>query len=156
MNFNDPAYLETVYAALFTQLQSAIFPSGLQLQSSYRVTDTPDNVPVAQQPALYQVQGDMLVEETEHFGVAKWTATAVVVVYFRADGAVPNNRDVLPDTVANYFVWGLMNALQGMPPGSKQTLGDLVYHCWIDGMIVPTVADQQCIVTVPIKILLGP
>ena len=156
--FEDPKYLEAVYAALLTQLKTAAFAGGLTLNSSSRAVEIPDKVPTADQPALRLVNGPMRVEQKE-FGLAKWTITAVAAVYMRADGSSDPNVADLAATNANYVVWGLAQALQ--PPGTpqqyeKQTLGGLVYHCWIEGEVFTEVQAQQIVIAVPIFILAGP
>lgn len=153
-SFDDPTYLEQVYQALFDQLVGATFPTGLTLKNPQRVVVTPDDIPVANQPTLLLFPGPLHVEQTA-FALAKWTFTAIAVLYVRADGAA-QNQDPLPATVANYLVWGLARALAPTnPPYQKQTLGGLVYHCWFEGDVIPEVANEQMVLTLPILIEAG-
>ena len=79
MTFNDPTYLEAVYAALFSLLKAATFAGGVTLKTTSRSTLIPDNIPVADQPALYMLEGPMHVEQKQLYGLAKWTLTAVAL-----------------------------------------------------------------------------
>ncbi len=155
VQFEDPAYLEAVYAALFALLQKGVFAGGVKLASAQRVVEIPDQVPVANQPCLMQVQGPMDVSQKE-FALAKWTMTAVAVIYLRADTTATTADPSLPATQANYLVWGIANAFAAQPPYEKQTMGGLVYHAWIEGAIHTEIQDQQMVLTIPIYILAGP
>ena len=155
MDYTDPTYLEAVYAALFARLQTAVFPGAIALNKRARMVLVPDEVAVADQPALILVQGPMHAEQKELFGPTKWTLTALAVVYFRADVSTVSPSP-LPATLANYMVWGLANALGTLPPYQKQTLGGLVEHCWIEGAVSVEVVSEQVVITVPIYLLAGP
>jgi hypothetical protein len=155
IQYENPAYMEAVYAALFALLQTATFASGVSLVSYQRVVEIPDEVPAANQPCLMQVQGPMRVEQKE-FALAKWTFTAVAVIYLRADGAAAGSQGMLAATQANYLSWGIQSVFTTTPPYEKQTLGGLVYHAWVEGEVHTEIQDQQVIITVPIYILAGP
>jgi len=158
-DYNDADFLEQVYDALFARVSTALFPQGTfpggnGFQTALRVVDVPDNVPPAAQPALYQIQGAMNGSQRAAFGPQRWELDVFEVVYLRADGAVPSKQQVVPDTVANYVVWGVFQALQPTTPGEKQTLGGIAYHAWIEGPVVPEVAEQQVVIVIPIKVLI--
>lgn len=153
-SYDDPKYLEDVYAALFAKLSGATFQGGLTLVTKSRVAEAPDTVPVADQPALRLVQGPMHSEQRQGFTLAKWTLSALAVIYVRADSDASPNP--LPNTVANYLIWGIKNSFNTQPPYQKQTLGGLVYHAWIEGAISPEITSEQILVTVPILMLAGP
>lgn len=157
MNFEDPTYLEAVYAALFNRLKTAAFAGGQAFAWSTRAFEPPDDVPPASQPALVLVQGPLHAEQREVFGPTKWTFTALAMVYVRAESTAPE-PDPLPATVANYFVWGLQNALAGATPPvyDRQTFDGLVYHCWIEGAVSVAAQREQIVITIPIYILVGP
>jgi len=154
VSFFDPGYLEACYAALFTQLQQATFAGGATLQQAARVMDAPDDVPVGSQPAMFLVPGPIHTEE-KWFALGRWTFTAIILVYLRADGTIPPSTS--PQTVGFNVVWGLVGALyQGaQPPYSKQTLGGLVYHTWIEGTVIVNTASDQIVVTIPVYMLAG-
>ncbi len=152
IQYDDPAYLEAVYAALFSLLQSAVFAAGVALVSAQRVVELPDEVQAVNQPCLMQVQGPMRVEQTE-FALPKWIFTAVAVIYVRADGST--SPSPVPATTANYLIWGINNVFSTQPFGEKQTLGGLVYHAWIEGEVFMETQDQQMILTVPIYMRAG-
>jgi len=162
--FEDPKYLDEVYIALLDMLSKAVFPagSGLKFATIERVVQLPSEIPESSQPALLLFEGPLHAtslirfEETprEIFGPLKWVFTAIAVIYLRADGVV--GLSAKPSQIANYIIWGIVNSFNVLPPYGKQTLGGLVYHAWIEGEVIPQVADQQVIITVPIHMLPGP
>jgi hypothetical protein len=154
--FTDPDYLEQVYAALFALLQSATFAGGIKIKSSTRAFMIPDQVAPADMPALILVEGPMPVEQKVIFGPAKWTFTAIAVLYVRAEGTMVPNQSPLSVATANRLIWGIQNAFETQPPYQKQTLGGLVVHAWIEGEVMPQVVNEQIVITVPIYMLAGP
>lgn len=155
VDYKDPTYLEQCYVNLFAQLQTATFPGGLKLNRTTRNHEVPDQVPVADMPALILVPGPLHSEQKEFFGTSKWTFSALAAVYVRAEGTA--NPDPLPVTVANYIVWGLRAALEDtQPPYQKQQLGGLVEHAWIEGEVGVAASTEQIQITVPILMLGGP
>jgi len=142
-SFNDPTYLEAVYAALLAQLQTATFAGNLQVQTWGRILVLPDQV--AAQPGVFVLNTPLHVEQKE-FALAKWNLVATVVVYFQSD-----------PTVANYLLWGLMQSLLTKDFGSyqKQTLGGLVYHAWVEGPLYIETQDTQAVMTFPVLMLAG-
>jgi len=164
--FEDPEYLEAVYATLFSLLKSAVLPDSLVFNLSARLAEPPDSIAAANQPALILFQGPMHAEQKGIFGPTKWIFTAVAAVYIRADTETMNpvgTSTPIPATTANRIVWALAQAMgNSTTPGGtpmiyqRQELGGLVYHAWIEGEVITSVVDQQMIVTVPINILAGP
>jgi hypothetical protein len=154
--FYDATYLEQVYAALFDKLKAAKFPDGTGFRLSARVVEAPDEVALTNQPALFQVQGPLEVVQQQGFSLAKWTFTALAIVYARTDGAAPLEQQTLAQTIANNIVWALMLALTPTPHEVQQTLDGLVYHCWFEGQVFTEVQNDQMIITVPVYILPGP
>lgn len=152
-DFFDPTYLEACNAALFAQLRTATFAGGLALRTAERTMTPPDEVPVANQPALYQVPG-LLHAEAKNFALTRWTFVAYLWLYLRAEATQPTPAP-LPATQAFYLIWGLMNVLAPPPRYDKQTLGGLVYHCWIEGEISIEVANEQVVVGIPVYMLAG-
>lgn len=152
--FEDPQYLEAVYAALFDLLKSAVFPEGISWETTERIVVVPDQVAVANQPALLLIEGPMHAEQVQLMGPTKWVFTAVAAIYVRADGSASPNP--LPAQVANWLIWGVVNAFNTRPPYQKQTLGGLVYNAWISGEVLSSVTEQQMVITIPINMLPGP
>lgn len=151
--FTDPTYLESVYAALFAQIQTATFAGGIKINTWLRSLLVPDEVPPASQPAVVQVKGPMHGEQKEVFGPTKWTLTALLLIYLRADSTAMH-QSPLPDTLTNYLAWGLQAALGTEPPNERQTLGGLVHHCWIEGQIGFEASKEQIVISVPVYILI--
>lgn len=154
-SFFDPKYLDDVYEALFQKLKAATFEGGVTLKQSQRVMIAPDEVAVASQPAMFLTPGPIHAEEKE-FALGKWTFTAIVLIYLRGGSAIPAMIPT-PQTIGFYIVWGLVAALYAgaEPPYSKQTLDGLVYHCWIEGDVTVSTADEQVVVAIPVYILAG-
>ena len=159
VDFFDPTYLEACYAALFMLLQTASFAGGISISNWARLSDIPDDSVVGNQPACFLIQGPLHAEEREQklFGPEKWLFTAFAVIYLRANPTqVASNP--LPSTLANYITWGIATALAGgaaAPNYQKQTLGGLVSHCWIEGVVGLNVSNEQVVITVPIVMLAG-
>jgi hypothetical protein len=152
-SFYDPAYMEAVFAALFEQLKTATFAGGLAINTFDRAFKAPDDVPVAGQPALVMIPGPQHVEQKE-FALAKWTFTAIALIYFRGGTDVCSPQTAID---ANFLLWGIVNALSGVPPPAyeKQTLGGLVYHCWIEGEVTIEILVEQAMIGIPIFIIAG-
>lgn len=144
VSFSDPTYLEAVYEALLAQLQTAKFASGVSVKKWARVLVLPDQVP-ASQPAVFVLNTPLHVEQKE-FALPKWSIVATVVAYFKSDPAV-----------SNYLLWGLAQSLLSSDFGTygKQTLGGLVYHCWIEGPLHVETQDDQAIMAFPVLMLAG-
>jgi len=152
--FEDPEYLEACYAALFELLKAAPLISPQKWQTTQRLVQISDDFVIPRQPALIQVESAIRAEQKEVFGPTKWILGAVAVVYMQAEGGT--QPTVVPATAANRVIWALARTFDTKPPYQKQTLGGLVYHCWVDGNILAEVVDQQIIITAPISILPGP
>ena len=119
--------LETVYEALFAFLQTASYAGNVTVATFSRAVEPPDQVPVADQPALYQMPGPMLAEQRQLFGslyVTKWTFSALVVFYLRADGD-QTGEGTLPATIANYLILGAVWIVQDGGPGEEGDVGGL-------------------------------
>jgi hypothetical protein len=117
--YEDPEYLETVYAALFSLLKSMSLPGDLAFATSTRLVQVPDQISVAAQPALLQVEAAIEASQKEVFGPVNWRMKALALIYFRADGSA--NPQVLPVTVANQFIWALAGVLGNTQPPYQKT-----------------------------------
>lgn len=156
VDYGDPTFLEAVYAALFAQVSPVQFPAAApfqKFQNSYRVVVAPDDVPPANQPCLVQVQGPMDGSQKQAFGPVKWLLTALLLVYFRGDGTAPLEQNPVNVTNANLIVWPIAQILEPSPNTGRQTLGDQVYHCWIEGQIHVNVEQEQVLIGIPVHIL---
>jgi len=154
--YEDPQYLEAVYAALFALLSETQLPNSMVWNSKTRVVQVPDQIPPASQPSLLMVEGAIEAQEKQVFGPVKWIIHALALIYFRSDGTV-SSPNPLAATVANRIIWALSRQIEAtQPPYQKQTLDGLVYHCWVDGGIYADLVEQQVIIVAPITILPGP
>jgi hypothetical protein len=140
---------EAIYAALFKLL------NGLPgFVSKSRHLKHWSDVPSGQQPALFQVQGNQLPQQTGRGLPPKWLLRAELYIYTWSD-----ETDPVPVEVVNTLT-DAIDAVLGPGPGSDmqqnvQTLGGLVSHCWIDDevKIYDGVLGQQSVAIIPISIL---
>ena len=113
-------------------------------------------VPANQQPylGLYRPAEDG--EQSQAFGLTKWTLYYSVLIYAR--------RDSTPDVVGQSFGYLLDDlqdaidvAMQGPRPGENQTLGGLVTQAWIAGRADRDegVIDQQGKIEIPVRVIVG-
>lgn len=147
-DYNDPTYLEDVYAALFTLLKAAPFPAGITWKKTARMVTVPDNVSAVEQPALFLYQGPVSFSQKEMFGPIKNDMTAIAIVYVRAEGSASDSVA----TQLNLILWAIKRSFDTRPPYQKQTLGGLVHHARIEGDVGVEYLDQQVVITVPIHI----
>lgn len=145
---------EDAIAALWTLLQGLVLPNGLAWGERSRGIKQFDQVAAGSQPALFMQQGPQRASRRREQGITTWEWTAVALVYFRCD-TLRNDDDW---KFANTLLDSIEALLQGKPPGSRQTLGGVVYDCYIDGEVglYESIDDaNQAVITVPITILTG-
>lgn len=158
-SFDDDSYLESVFAGTFAFLKGVTFvdpavgePTGFE--KSLRAIVAPDSVPVADQPAFIFVQGPIDVSQKNFYGPSRWQLTAVVFIYFRADGVSPSEQGIVPAQLGNNIIWAISKLLKATPASERQTLGGLVHHCWIEGIIHTNFIEQQMLLEIPLHILI--
>ncbi len=136
--------IESIYAALFTKLQAA---PGF-VTTSRRLKHW-DDTTAAEQPALFQSQRDMTIEQVK--GIPpKYTLNSDVYVY-----VMEKNKNATPSTKLNMLINAVLDALK--PDFTNvQNLGlENVSHCWVEGRIETdegTLGDQA-VAIIPVKIL---
>ncbi len=142
---------EQAAAALFTLLSSAY-----AFQVTSRRFKSWDAISSSQKPALF-----MLEHTEEHIRAKSQTPARRTLMcealIFIADGKDPN---VIPSTTVNNIIDSIDPVSSGVLkpddiPSFRQTLGGLVYDCFIEGKIarVPGDVDGQGMITIPIKII---
>lgn len=143
-----------VFSALFNLLKTVPAPQGYSWKMQTQDLVSWNNVDATSQPALFLHRGPQLSEQKQAFGVTKlhWRATAWV--YYRTDGLHGNGT--YPDTFADAILDNFEQTFQTDPMNGRLTLGGLVWHCWLDGMVTwdPGLLDNQGVLVVPISILL--
>jgi hypothetical protein len=116
---------EQIAAALFAQLEKAK-PS---FKTFSRAVKEWTNVAPTDQPAFFLTHMGETPAQDQAWGITKYLIHYLGLVYFRAD-PVP---DFISDQVSNPLLDALDLAMQGTPPGEKQTLGGKVENAWIEG-----------------------
>jgi hypothetical protein len=138
---------EAIYTALF----SLVSGSASFVTTGRRVKLWSDMNP-SDFPALFVNQRDNGYSRGGEHVPAKVTLEADIIIY-TSTGLDPN---VVPATELNNLLDAIDTALAPSPvPNSRQTLGGLVEHCWIEGQIivVPGDSDGIGLAMIPVKIL---
>ena len=141
---------EAIYQALFDLLKNKV--AGLKITS--RRLRHFNHVPSEQRPAMFVVQGNQTQQAIKGLH-AKIELDAEVYLYlFEEDPDKPVS------TKLNQYLDQVREALKSPNPEicEYQTLGGLVEHCWIDGVIecfeaVENMLDNQAIAIIPVRIL---
>lgn len=136
---------EAIYAALFAKLATA----ASFVTTSRRLKHWND-VPIEQQPALFQAQRNE-VAVTTHGQPTKWTLNLDVYVYVRTDG------EQTPAPLLNPLLDAIEAALAPNAVETVLSLGGLVHHCRIEGAIETdegTLGDQA-VAIIPVTILVS-
>jgi hypothetical protein len=146
---------EQAYEALWTLVQTVHPPGGYnQWRTKSRRLALWDNVPPASQPALFLHKGIETVNQPQAYGAIQYSWQSQIWIYFRSD-TLP--QGILPDSEINNFLDAFDLVLQGLPPGERQTLGGVIYQCFIDGVIAfdDGLVDNQAVIIIPITMLTG-
>ncbi len=143
---------ETIYAALFAQLQSAL---GATFKTMSRRWQSPDLISPADRPAFYQVEtGEVAATSQKIAGLPlHWDAKVDLVIYSAGD----TSPLTVPATELNNLIDAVEAALPNAAKGLAQTLGGKVYTARIDGKIeiVENVAGAMAMAVVPVTLIQG-
>lgn len=157
---------QQVFAALMTFLQNTVPPvtdptnnKSYPWQQFSQLWKQWDQVPPAQQPALFLRRGPQEFLRKRAYGVERLQLRCSIWIYFRTDEFQVD--PYYPDMLVDQFIDGLEQAFQVNLP-NRLTLGklssgaDIVFDCWIDGQVFsdPGLADNQAVIVAPISILL--
>lgn len=141
---------ETIYAALFAQLQSAL---GTSFKTVSRRWQPPDQLSPADRPALYQVEtGEVAVTSQKIAGLGiTWNLKVDLVVYSGGN----TDPASIPSQELNALLDAVESALPNVARGMSQTLAGKVYTARIDGKleIVENVAGAMAMAVVPIVLV---
>jgi hypothetical protein len=140
---------ETIYAAIFAQLQSA----GAVFSTYSRKLLKWDQVDASIQPALFMSQIREGADQNAAFGLTRWTGRVLLYIYARVD-ELPTTAG---SSTLNPLLDAVESALASTPPGEKQTLGGLVNELRIDGEILidEGLIDGQAIAAIPLVFTTG-
>ena len=144
---------EAIFSALFALSENVTWSNGPFKTRSRRVKLFSD-VPKEQQPALYQAEHDELSSQTSKMPYKNIYSASWII--YQATGFSPS---AIPAVENNLILDAVYAAIAPLPtdPGYPQrnTLGGLVYHCYIDGSVFkdPGDIDNQGMLVIPIKLL---
>lgn len=146
---------EEIYTALFNLTSSITWgsPARTFKERSRRVKLFSD-VPKTQQPALYQAEHAEVSTQVSNLPYKRTFAASWIV--YQAVGSDPK---AVPAIENNLILDALYAAIAPVPADrghpQRNTLGGLVYHCFIDGEIFkdPGDIDNQGMMVIPIKLL---
>jgi hypothetical protein len=143
---------ETIYAALFAQLQSALTPT---FKTVSRRWQPPDQISPADRPALYQVEtGEIAATSQKIAGLGIiWNLKLDLVIYSSGN----TDPGSTPSQELNALLDAVEAALRNLTIGSPQSLGGKVYNARIDGKleIVENVAGAIAMAVVPVVLVQG-
>lgn len=147
---------EAVFEALFTLGQTIAWTDPATGQPSTwqtlrRRISTPDQIGADAQPALLQAETDETISQVTRMPSKRILSAAWVVYLKPYDAPAPTGPllNAALDAVEAAFAPDDVS-------GEACTLGGLVVHAWIDGVVFKDAGDldQQAMLVVPIKLLL--
>lgn len=144
---------ETIYLAMRAKMGDVVWDAHGFVTMSRRVKLFAD-VPAGQQPACYQAEHEEISAQTSNLPykrkfMVKW------IVYQRTG----SNKSIAGAIENNKILDAVQDALTPKPGDdgypNRQTLGGLVYHCFVDGSIFkdPGDLDDQGMMVIPITML---
>lgn len=146
---------EQVSIALFNLLNSAYnFPTSSRRMKIW------DDVALINKPALFLDEEKESHERTNHPTPAVRTMEYMVYIFTQADPSIGSDATNVPVTQLNNL-FDLIDPVEGgvLKPDdilqNRQTLGGLVYDCYIEGQIVkvPGDLDNQGVLIFPVKVI---
>lgn len=139
---------ETAYIALLALLQNA---SGINCPVSRRLTD-PTQVMPENMPCIFiNETGENLEPRPGFEGLLAKQILDCDLFMFCYQPA----PDAVVSTLINNMIYSIRQAIAPASPFMRQTLGNTVGHCWIEGKveIIEGVQDGQGMAIIPVKIL---
>ena len=147
-----PGNREVIASALFG-LVSPAASAVVGLITSSRKLRHFDDVTPQEMPALFQAQGNE-TQERKNFDIPAKRTMHFALYLYTADAQQPA---VIPSTQINNMVDAIETVLLPSPVTGKQTLGGLVAHTWIEGIIEVfecVTDDGKSIAIIPIAVLM--
>lgn len=141
---------EAIYAALFNQLKDNL---GTQIKTYSRKLKAADEIAPADQPALFQVQGNQVANAQTKLP-NKWTLFADLFLYVHTEGTDAQ----APTELLNPLRDAIVDVIEPDTPTMEQTLGGLVHSCRINGTleIFDGALGEQAIAVIPVEIIVTP
>ena len=144
---------ENAFNALFALAKTVVPPTATTWKTTSRKLRHWDDVPTASQPALFVHKGPEDITEP-NLGLHNYKWNASIWIYFRADVV---STGISPDTVINQMLDAFDATFESQPPGERQTLGNVIYNCCIEGQVHVDagIVDNQCVVVIPVVLTTG-
>jgi hypothetical protein len=148
---------QTVFNTLLAYLKNCPSPTGVPWKLFSQSLMQWDEVPAANQPAMFLRRGPQVAEQKHAFGVTKWVFKVTVWVYFRTENVSTENT--YPDQLTDQFLdaFERLFQIQTQPAPftlSNNNLEGIVKNAWIDGMVFsdPGLTDSQAVIVIPLSI----
>lgn len=144
----------TAYQALWELLLSVPPPTGMTWGTREPRVKEWDQVPPGSQPAMFMQQVIEVSSRRREQQMITWEWYAQVFIYFRS-GTVTDQDDW---RVLNEFLDAFDAVIQGRVAGEHQTLGGIVYDCYIEGTVGLYEGQgdpNQAVIVIPITMLTG-
>ena len=137
---------ETILNTLFTRVSGAA-----AFVTASRRLKLWSSVAAADKPSIFMVErGDVYVRASE---AVPETVTLMIDLYIYTDAG--QDQTHVPATTLNTLIDAVDTALLPDALTGKQTLGNMVSHCWIEGKVMKDAGDLdgQGVAVIPVKIL---
>lgn len=137
---------ETIINALFVRVSSAA-----AFVTASRRLKMWSSVSAADKPAMFLVEREEIYTRTSE--AVPEMVTLDVDIYIYTD--VGQDQSVIPAATLNTLIDAVDAALKPDALTGKQTLGNTVSHCWIEGKIKKDAGDLdgQGVAVIPVRIL---
>lgn len=145
---------QQVFNALFNLLKTIPAPTGMTWQTFTQHLKSWDDYSADQQPVLTLYRLPQIAEQ-KTFSVTKWHWKAAVFIYYRIDAYQCPQGQAFPEQLVDDLIDSIEQVFL-TPNNTRQTLGGLIWHVWIDGPITfdSGVVDNQAVIVVPLSILI--
>jgi hypothetical protein len=155
-----PVNVESIYAALFAFLKAGLVTNAdpaLFVTVGRRHIQGQSLTP-AQQPALFSIayEDDQVPRPQSTPGKKTLEARLFVYAFVSALNQPPGQETLVAETLVSNLLFAVESVLvSNLSSNYKQTLGDIVQHCWIEGKVLRFYGEksQQAGAIVSVKIL---
>ena len=149
---------EAIYSALFKIVTGAISNVG-QIKIQSRALRHWDDVPPAQQPAVFMTEAGFNAASAQHYNMPTiWRCHAKFYLYAQTgnQGSM-KPTDEAPSSIMNPLLRAIITAVQPQPGVKEQDLGGLVTMCRVQGEIITDegMLGSQAVMIVPVFALVA-
>jgi hypothetical protein len=143
-----------VYTALWNLLLTVPAPTGMTWATRENRLKHWDQVPPGSQPAMFMQQVIERSAGRRQRQVPTWEWHALAIVYFRSNTILDQDDW----RITNEFLDNFDRIIQGIPVGECQTLGGIVYDCYVEGDVGLYEGQgdpNQAVIVIPLTVLTG-